>query len=254
MTVGRCNPQFASDPGSRPLPRHHLHACDARHRSQRLRRIAAGAPPARRRHQVTAFGRDARRVRASRRRAERPRSSRGDALSGRGWAEALSGAEVAYYLIHSMEAPGATVGLRRAASGCAHRTSPARRARRGGRADRLSRWPAPRVPRRANGVPLPPVTSGAVPPSRMCCSARVPDALALRASIVIGARSRCFRLLVRLVERMPVLTLPAWRDFRTQPIDSARRLEMLAAAAYAPERRAVAGHRRPGHPHLRGDA
>ena len=43
----------------------------------------------------------------------------------------------------------------------------------------------------------------------------VPDSVALRASIVIGARSRSFRLLVRLVERMPVLTLPAWQ--RTRP-------------------------------------
>jgi uncharacterized protein YbjT (DUF2867 family) len=33
---------------------------------------------------------------------------------------------------------------------------------------------------------------------------------------------------------MPVLTLPAWRDFRTQPIDSRDVSEMLAAAAYAP--------------------
>ena len=39
----------------------------------------------------------------------------------------------------------------------------------------------------------------------------VPESVALRASIVIGARSRSFRFLVRLVERMPVLALPAWR-------------------------------------------
>ena len=55
--------------------------------------------------------------------------------------------------------------------------------------------------------------------------------MALRASIVIGARSRSFRLLVHLVERMPVLTLPAWRRFRTQPIDERDIIEMLAAAA-----------------------
>ena len=46
-----------------------------------------------------------------------------------------------------------------------------------------------------------------------------PEAVALRASIVIGARSRSFRFLVRLVERVPVMPLPAWRDHRTQPID-----------------------------------
>ena len=61
----------------------------------------------------------------------------------------------------------------------------------------------------------------------------VPDSVALRASIVIGARSRSFRLLVRLVERMPVLTLPAWQRYRTQPIDERDVIEMLAACAQA---------------------
>jgi uncharacterized protein YbjT (DUF2867 family) len=56
----------------------------------------------------------------------------------------------------------------------------------------------------------------------------------LRASIVIGARSRSFRLLVRLVERMRVLALPAWRRFRTQPIDERDMAQMLVASASAP--------------------
>jgi len=59
----------------------------------------------------------------------------------------------------------------------------------------------------------------------------IPDTVALRASIVIGARSRSFRFLVRLVERMPVLTLPAWRSHRTRPIDARDITGMLAAAA-----------------------
>ncbi len=59
----------------------------------------------------------------------------------------------------------------------------------------------------------------------------VQDSLALRASIVIGARSRSFRLLVRLVERMPLLTLPAWQSYRTQPIDQRDVIEILARAA-----------------------
>jgi len=54
---------------------------------------------------------------------------------------------------------------------------------------------------------------------------------------VIGARSRSFRFLVRLVERMPVLALPAWRNFHTQPIDERDIIEMLASCATA----AVAG-------------
>ena len=63
--------------------------------------------------------------------------------------------------------------------------------------------------------------------------AAVPDSVALRASIVIGARSRSFRLLVHLVERMPVLALPSWRRYRTQPIDERDIAEMLVSAASA---------------------
>ena len=59
----------------------------------------------------------------------------------------------------------------------------------------------------------------------------VPESIALRASIVVGARSRSFRFLVRLIERLPVLALPAWRVHRTQPIDGRDVLEFLASAA-----------------------
>ncbi len=72
--------------------------------------------------------------------------------------------------------------------------------------------------------------------------AAAPDAVALRASIVIGARSRSFRFLVRLIERMPLLALPGWRDHRTQPIDERDVIELLAAAGSAalpPDRRSL---------------
>jgi len=52
-----------------------------------------------------------------------------------------------------------------------------------------------------------------------------------RASIVIGARSRPFRFLVRLIERLPVLALPAWRVNRTSPADERDVIEILARAA-----------------------
>jgi uncharacterized protein YbjT (DUF2867 family) len=61
-----------------------------------------------------------------------------------------------------------------------------------------------------------------------------PESIALRASIVIGARSRSFRFLVRLIERLPVLALPAWRRNRTRPIDGRDVLAFLCAAADAP--------------------
>jgi uncharacterized protein YbjT (DUF2867 family) len=60
--------------------------------------------------------------------------------------------------------------------------------------------------------------------------AAAPQAVALRASIVIGATSRSFRFLVRLVERVPIVPLPAWREHRTQPIDVRDVLAYLLAA------------------------
>jgi uncharacterized protein YbjT (DUF2867 family) len=66
----------------------------------------------------------------------------------------------------------------------------------------------------------------------------VPDSVALRASIVIGARSRSFRFMVKLVERVPVLPMPPWVHNRTQPIDGRDMLEFLARSATV---RGVAG-------------
>jgi uncharacterized protein YbjT (DUF2867 family) len=64
--------------------------------------------------------------------------------------------------------------------------------------------------------------------------AAAPESIAFRASIVIGARSRSFRFLVRLIERMPFMALPAWRGNRTQPIDGRDVMEFLSRAATAP--------------------
>ena len=62
----------------------------------------------------------------------------------------------------------------------------------------------------------------------------IPDSVALRAAIVIGARSRSFRFMVRLIERMPVLALPAWQRYRSAPIDERDVIMMLANAAHEP--------------------
>ena len=152
----------------------------------------------------------------------------GDVLTGEGLARALAGVEVAYYLIHSMEdTPGSATraaspsasAWRRALSLCTRST---RREQ-----DRLSRRPA--AARRAVSRHL--ASRAEV---EEILFEHVPDSVALRASIVIGAQSRSFRLLVRLVERMPVLTLPPWRRFRTRPIDARDTIAMLTAAARLP--------------------
>jgi uncharacterized protein YbjT (DUF2867 family) len=171
-------------------------------------------------HGVRAFARDPARVRAG-----AVPVHAGDVVTGAGLDEALAGCEAAYFLVHSMEPGEASFGERdrRAAH---HFADAARRAgtRRvvylGGLVPAAAR-PSPHL---ASRLEVEEVLLGAVP-----------EGVALRASIVIGARSRSFRFLVRIVERMPVLALPAWRDNRTQPIDGRDVIEFLARAATAPE-------------------
>lgn len=177
----------------------------------------------------------------------------GDTLSGVGVLGALRDVEVAYYLIHSMEpSPGNPFPARERASAetfaQAARAAGVKRivylggplpggSSSAGR-DSLTDPPPgrtsssaanPRLGRRARSQISPHLSSrNAV--ERILLDA-VPDSVALRASIVIGARSRSFRFLVRLVERMPVLALPAWRRFRSRPVDERDIVEMLASCA-----------------------
>jgi uncharacterized protein YbjT (DUF2867 family) len=204
-------------------------------------------------YRVRAVGRDERRVRDALARAcgARTRDAMrdvqvvsADALTARALAQALDGAEVAYYLIHSMErvasheasfperervaaesfaAAAKHAGVRRIVylGGVTPRTGGGgARTHAGEHEDALgealvSRHLASRA--RVERILL----------------AAVPDSLALRASIVIGARSRSFRLLVHLLERMRVLALPAWQSLRTQPIDERDVTDMLVACATA---------------------
>lgn len=46
----------------------------------------------------------------------------------------------------------------------------------------------------------------------------IPELVALRASMVVGAGSESFRTMVQLVTRLPVLLLPSWRESRSQPV------------------------------------
>jgi uncharacterized protein YbjT (DUF2867 family) len=186
-------------------------------------------------HQVRALGRDPARVRAALERGHSPDSVgeatvlQGDAVSGEGLARALEGVDVAYYLIHSMERP-------RPQRASAERSFTER--------ERIAAHTFAAAAARAGVsriVYLGGLTGQAGRPASRHLASRlevetilreaIPASVALRASIVIGARSRSFRFLVHLVERMPVLTLPAWRSYRTQPIDGRDIIEMLAAAA-----------------------
>jgi len=147
----------------------------------------------------------------------------GDTLSGAGVVGAMRGVEVAYYLIHSMEpSPGDLAFPARERASAETFATAARAA--GVRRIVYLGGPLPRNERTSSHL------SSRHAVERILLSS-VPDSVALRASIVIGARSRSFRFLVRLVERLPVLALPQWRHFRTQPIDERDIVEMLASCA-----------------------
>jgi nucleoside-diphosphate-sugar epimerase len=137
-------------------------------------------------HSVRGFTRQASRVRV-----ETDELVEGDALSGAGLDRALAGVEVAYYLIHSMEGPaGRTEFAENELRAAANFAEAAVRA----------------------GVPRTVYLGGLVPSdgaisrhlaSRLAVEemllAAAPDSIALRASIVVGSRSRSFRFLVRLI-------------------------------------------------------
>src|SRR4051794_17733588 len=196
-------------------------------------------------HEVRALGRDPARVqRALARSCEDSPSQvgivRGDAFTGAGLDRALGGVEVAYYLIHSMERSqpaAAPFSLREriAAENFAAAAAPAGVRRIVYLGGLVPRW-SPAEDGAVNGAGVPSSSRHLASREQVerILLAAVPGSIALRASIVIGARSRSFRLLVRLVERMPVLALPPWQRFRTQPIDARDVIEMLSACAHAP--------------------
>src|SRR3954468_8385665 len=147
----------------------------------------------------------------------------GDVIAGTGLREALDGCETAYSLIHSMELAAGPNGAfadldRRAADNFA-------RAAQEAGVDRLVYL----------GGIVPPAASisehlrSRLEVEQILLDA-IPDSIALRASIVVGAGSSSFRLLVRLIERLRLLPMPGWRGNRTQPVDQRDAIEFLARA------------------------
>jgi len=178
-----------------------------------LRRLAGDGRP------VRALARDSARLA----RLDGVEAVEGDLLSGAGLERALADCHTAYYLVHSMEAA--------AGNGFADRD---RRA-----AEAFARAAAEAGLERVvylGGIA--PVSESRHLGSRLEVERilldGVPGSTALRASIVIGAGSSSFRILVRLVERLRVLILPGWRENRTQPIDERDVIEYLARTPATP--------------------
>jgi uncharacterized protein YbjT (DUF2867 family) len=171
---------------------------------------------------------DGRQVRALARRPERVEALAdveavaGDLVSGVGLDEALAGCDTAYYLVHSMEADGFADRDRRAAErfGAAAAAAGVRRI------VYLGGIEPPSGPHSAH-------LSSRLEVERILLAA-VPGSTALRASIVIGAGSSSFRILVRLVERLRLLPLPRWSDNRTQPVAERDVIDYLASTPSVP--------------------
>ena len=147
---------------------------------------------------------------------------RGDAITGVGLEQALEGIEVAYFLIHSMEPSADSAFAKRERSAAENFAQAALAAG----VKRIVYFGG-LIPA---GGPVSPHLASRLAVEHILLET-IPDTVALRSSIVIGARSSSFRFLVRLVERMPVLLIPAWRTHRTNPIDERDVIELLARAA-----------------------
>ncbi len=149
---------------------------------------------------------------------------KGDLSTGVGLSEALEGVEVAYYLVHSMEGTTDFVAEELAAS---------RRFAAAAQAAGVRRivYMSVLTPNKPVADYSEHVRSRIA--VEQALAAEGAEVVALRASIVIGAGSRSFRFLLHLVERMPVLPLPPWRDNRTSPIDERDLLHALVSAATA---------------------
>src|SRR3954453_13310129 len=140
----------------------------------------------------------------------------------------LDGVETAYYLVHSMEAAAGANGdfgaRDRQAAGNFARAAQAAGVERivylGGIVPRGVRTSV----HLASRLEVEEILLGAAPAST-----------ALRGSIIVGARSSPFRILVRLVERLRFLPFPAWRDHRTQPIFERDAIEYLARTPSTPD-------------------
>ena len=149
----------------------------------------------------------------------------GDLLDASSLAAALEGCSTAYYLVHSME-PGANGFAARDRTAAENFVEAARAAG------------LERVVYLGGLVPADGPQSDHLA-SRLeveeILLAGLPRSTALRASILVGARSSSFTILVRLVANLRLLPLPAWRGNRTQPIFEGDAIEYLARTPATPE-------------------
>jgi len=151
--------------------------------------------------------------------------ARGDVVKGTGLDEALSGIDVAYYLVHAMGRGNGPV------EGFAERDR--RAARQFGEA--TARAGVRRVVylgglEGAQDKPLSPHLQSREEVAAILRE-HVPELVHVRAAMVIGDGSASFVMLRSLVERLPAMVTPRWVDTRSQPVAVADVVRVLAALA-----------------------
>jgi uncharacterized protein YbjT (DUF2867 family) len=141
-----------------------------------------------------------------------------DVLDGTGLAGALDGCDVAYYLVHSMEAPGFSARDRGAALRFARAAASvgARVVYLGG----LGQGEVSEHLRSRQEV------------GRILCEGA--DTVELRAAIVLGRGGASFEIMRQLVDRLPAMVCPKWVTTRCQPIALPDMVRYLVAAPGIP--------------------
>jgi uncharacterized protein YbjT (DUF2867 family) len=147
----------------------------------------------------------------------------GDVLEGDGLDEAMDGADVAYYLVHSMGGSNGDEDF-------------AERDRRGARAfgAAVARAGIARTVYLGGLEGDGPGASEHLRSRHEVASVlreHVPELVYVRAAMIVGAGSVSFQMLRGLVERLPVMITPKWLETRSQPVAIADVVATLAALA-----------------------
>jgi uncharacterized protein YbjT (DUF2867 family) len=147
----------------------------------------------------------------------------GDVLDGQSLPRALTGVQIAYYLVHSLGATGAFAAADRQAAhnfGASARDAGVRRLiYLGGLGDRRDRLSAHLQSRQEVGDIL---------------RAYGVQVIEFRASIIIGSGSLSFEMIRALVERLPVMLTPRWVAIPAQPIAMGDVVQYLLSALDLP--------------------
>ena len=175
-------------------------------------------------HTVRALVRDAGSARAKLPTEDSLKIVEGDVLTGAGLDEAAAGADVAYYLVHSMGGDGGDFAQR---DRDAARTFGEAMAKHGvKRTIYLGGLEGGTSEHLRSREEVADVLAETAPPDSVTH---------VRAAMIVGDQSTSFLMLHGLVDHLPVMITPKWLDTRTQPVAIDDVTQTLAALATTPD-------------------